>query len=189
MLSTLHYAASSGRPGLAVWHDFMRRVPKVTKFHEFMLLPSYKPLLLHCQRSNYVLKLAMSAPWIQSPFLICFTQFGSWRGQYCLHYTWNSEEDGTQKKMELRRRLCRLHGREWRQHRLRFFTDIWQFRKLNKPLWTSCLYYSYKRVTHHCTTKREFIIRDIIILYHVMAVAVKLTTTFHNHPITRVLLV
>ena len=85
MFSALHYTPSTGTD-LSSWHGFIRRVtyhvPKVTKYHEFKLLPSYQALTLHCKRANYVLKLTLSAPWASSPFLACFEQFG-----------WHREED------------------------------------------------------------------------------------------------
>ena len=73
MLSALNYSPSR-RSKFSTWHEFIRRVtfhvPKVTKTHEFRVLPSYHALLLHCKRATYVLKLALSSPLRQSPFLL-----------------------------------------------------------------------------------------------------------------------
>lgn len=81
MLSAVQYKAStSTQLPLLKWHEFIRKVtyhvPKVTKSHELKLLPSFQALHLHSKRANYVLKLVLSTPWIHSPFLNCFTQFG-----------------------------------------------------------------------------------------------------------------
>ena len=78
MLSALNFTPSS-RSQLSMWHELIRRVtyhiPKVTKTHEFKVLPSYRALLLHCRRATYILKLTLSSPMRQSPFL-CYEQFG-----------------------------------------------------------------------------------------------------------------
>ena len=81
MLSSLHFTTpTTANSDLALWDDFIRRVtyhvPTVSKYHEHKLLPSYQALVLHAQRANYVLKLALSTPWTMSPFLPCFLQFG-----------------------------------------------------------------------------------------------------------------
>ncbi len=93
MLSSLHYTPCSMQ--LPAWHEFIRRVtyhvPKVTKFHEHKLVPSYQALLLHCKRANYVLKLALSAPWTHSPFLPCFEQFGWHVDNDTIFITWDSD--------------------------------------------------------------------------------------------------
>ena len=79
MFSALNFTPSS-RSQLSKWHEFIRRVtyhiPKVTKTHESKVLPSYRALLLHCKRATYILKLTLSSPLRQSPFLLCFEQFG-----------------------------------------------------------------------------------------------------------------
>ena len=79
MLTALNYTPTSSSQ-LQTWHQFIRRVtyhvPKVTKYHEHKLLPTYQALVLHCKRADYVLKLTMSAPWMVSPFLPCYQQFG-----------------------------------------------------------------------------------------------------------------
>lgn len=71
---------SSGTPKHLKWLQFIRRVyyhvPKVTKVHEFKLIPSLQPLILHSQRANYILKLLLSVPLFVSPFLNCYEQFG-----------------------------------------------------------------------------------------------------------------
>ncbi len=47
----------------------------VTKLHELKLIPSSQALVLHCKRANYILKLNLSIPLTQSPFLLCYEQF------------------------------------------------------------------------------------------------------------------
>ena len=53
MVSALNYASPSSTT--VTWHEFIRRVayhvPKVTKYHEHKLLPSYQALVLHCSRA------------------------------------------------------------------------------------------------------------------------------------------
>lgn len=80
---------------LPEWHEFIRRItyhiPKVTKLHEYKLLPKYQALVLHCKRANYVLILVLSAPWTHSPFLPCFEQFGWHVENDCIFITWDSD--------------------------------------------------------------------------------------------------
>ena len=99
MLSSLHFTPHQSTD--ATWHEFIRRVtcyhvPKVTKFHEHKLLPSYCALSLHCKRASYVLKLTMSTPWILSPFLFCHEQFG-WHEDHegNVLVTWDDEDKQT----------------------------------------------------------------------------------------------
>ena len=49
------------------------------------MLPSYSALLLHYRRATYVVKLTLSSPLLQSPFLFCFKQFG-----------WHNKDGNTQ---------------------------------------------------------------------------------------------
>ena len=39
------------------------------------LISSSQALVLHCKRANYILKLSLSIPLTQSPFLPCYEQF------------------------------------------------------------------------------------------------------------------
>lgn len=95
MLAAVQYTPSS-RTSLSMWHEFLRRVtyhiPKVTKYHEHKLLPSYQALVLHCKRANYVLKLTMSSPWSHSPFLACFEQFGWHKENGNILISWDAED-------------------------------------------------------------------------------------------------
>ena len=47
----------------------------MTKLHELKLISSSQALVLHCKRANYILKLSLSIPLTQSPFLPCYEQF------------------------------------------------------------------------------------------------------------------
>ena len=88
LFSALNFGPSSRSP-LSTWHEFIRRltyhIPKVTKTHEFKVLSSYSALLLHCRRATYIVKLTLSSPLLQSPFLFCFEQFG-----------WHNKDGNTQ---------------------------------------------------------------------------------------------
>ena len=56
------------------------------------MVPSIRALILHSLRANYVIKLSLSVPLLQSPFLPCFEQFG-WHtrdGDVCI--TWDDED-------------------------------------------------------------------------------------------------
>ena len=59
----------------------------MNKTHEFKVLPSYRPsaLLLYCRRATYIVKLTLSSPLLQSPFLFCFEQIG-----------WHNKDGNTQ---------------------------------------------------------------------------------------------
>ena len=70
-------------------------MPKVTKFHEYKLIPSYQALTLHCKRADYVLKLIMSTPWYQSPFLPCFEQFDWHKEDTNIMVTWDEVDSGS----------------------------------------------------------------------------------------------
>lgn len=61
----------------------------MSKLHELKLIPSIRALVLHSMRANYVIKLSLSVPYFQSPFLPCFEQFGcqSQEGDVCI--TWD----------------------------------------------------------------------------------------------------
>ena len=79
ILSAIDFSTTLHTP-LFKWHDFIRKIgyhiPKVTKLHELKLIPSSRALILHCKRANYILKLSLSIPLTQSPFLLCYEQFG-----------------------------------------------------------------------------------------------------------------
>ena len=93
MLSALNFTPSS-RSQLSTWHEFIRRVtyhmPKVTKTHEFKVLPSYRALLHHCKRATYIVKLILSSSLRQSPFLLCYEQFGWHTKDGNVEITWDS---------------------------------------------------------------------------------------------------
>lgn len=107
MLSAINFSTTL-HTSLFKWHEFIRKVgyhtPRVTKLHEFKLIPSLRALFLHCMRANYIIKLSLSVPLFRSPFLPCFEQFG-WNttdGQVCI--TWNDgdspESEGEESEEE-----------------------------------------------------------------------------------------
>ena len=78
MLLAINYSSKLQTP-LLRWHEFIHKVgyhvPKVTKVHEYKLIPSSRALVLQCLRANYIIKLSLSVPLRVSPFLPCFEQF------------------------------------------------------------------------------------------------------------------
>ena len=95
MLSAINFSSTLHTP-LLRWHDFIRKsgyhIPKVSKLHEMKLIPSSRALVLHCKRANYVLKLSLSVPFTQSPFLLCYEQFGWHKTDGELSITWDDGE-------------------------------------------------------------------------------------------------
>ena len=92
LLSSINFSTKMHTP-LYKWHDFVRKVcyhvPKVSKLHELNLIPSIRALVLHSMRANYIIKLSLSVPYFQSPFLPCFEQFGWERQEGDVCITWD----------------------------------------------------------------------------------------------------
>ena len=92
MLSAINFSTLLHTP-LLKWHELIRKVgyhiPKVTKVHEFKLIPSSRALVLHCKRANYILKLSLSIPLLQSPLLLCYEQFGWYTTDGSVCITWD----------------------------------------------------------------------------------------------------
>ena len=82
---------------LNTWQRFIRRVtyhvPEVTKQHEQKVIPSIQALICHSGRANYVLKLAVSASILYSPFLHYFEQFGWHRSEGSVQITWDNNDE------------------------------------------------------------------------------------------------
>ena len=76
----------------------------MTKLHELKLISSSQTLVLHCKRANYILKLSLSIPLTQSPFLPCYEQFDWHTTDGEVSITWDDgdspESDDEEKESE-----------------------------------------------------------------------------------------